>query len=171
MEQKKILSFRVILITIIFIFLIPMSPMFISWQWDWWQAWFYFLVNSVGFIISRVIANRRHPDLIVERSKYLDQPDAEPWDKVLSALLGLSGALIPIVAGLDARFGSQLELGLPRMILAVIFILLGYALGSYALIENRFFQAWYAFNRSVNSMSFVLAPTDGCAILVIQGLC
>jgi protein-S-isoprenylcysteine O-methyltransferase Ste14 len=129
-----------ILMLLIFIVIIPMSPLLMSGQWDWWQAWFYFLVNLIGFIVSRLIASRRHPDLIVERSQYLSHPNPETWDKRLSPLLGLSGGLIPLVAGLDARFGSRLQLGLPLVILAAIIILIGYVIGSYALIENRFFS-------------------------------
>jgi protein-S-isoprenylcysteine O-methyltransferase Ste14 len=140
MEQEKILSIRMIIILFVFIVLIPMSSLLISWQWDWWQAWFYFLVNLIGFVVSRLIASRRHPDLILERSQYLNHHNYETWDKRLSPLLGLSGGLIPLVAGLDARFGSRLQLGLPLVILAAIIILIGYALGSYALIENRFFS-------------------------------
>ena len=74
MEHKNIITPRMILILLIFIVLIPMSPLLISWQWDWWQVWFYFLINSIGFIISRLIVNRRHPDLIVERSKMQYSP-------------------------------------------------------------------------------------------------
>jgi len=141
MEQKKILSFRMIIILLIFIVLIPMSPLLISWHWNWWQAWVYFLINLVGFIISRLVANQRHPDLIAERGQYLDHPNPEPWDKTLSILLGFFGALIPIIAGLEARFGPGWPLELPLEILAVIIILIGYTISSYALIENRFFSA------------------------------
>lgn len=140
MEHKNIISLRMILILFVFIVLIPMSPLLISWQWDWWQAWVYFLINLFGFIISRLIANQRHPDLIVERGQYLDHPNPEPWDKTLSVFLGLFGALIPITAGVDARFGAGWDLGLSLEIIAILIILIGYAISSYALIENRFFS-------------------------------
>lgn len=140
MEEKKIFTPLVILRTSFFILLIPMLPLIISWQWDWWQAWAYFLINVLGFLISRLIASRRHPDLIAERSQYLDHPNPEPWDKTLSVLLGLSGALIPITAGLESRFGSGLAIGFPLEIGIVILFLIGYGISSYALIENRFFS-------------------------------
>jgi len=117
-----------------------MLPLLISWQWDWWQAWFYFLVNLIGFIVSRLIANSRHPDLIVERSQYLNHPNPEPWDKRLSPLLGLCGGLIPLAAGLDARFGPSVQFGLIIKVVASVFLVGGYVLGSYALISNRFFS-------------------------------
>jgi len=70
----------------------------------------------------------------------LQHENPEPWDKRLSPLLGLSGGLIPVVAGLDARFGTLLQIDLALIILAAIIILIGYVIGSYALIENRFFS-------------------------------
>jgi protein-S-isoprenylcysteine O-methyltransferase Ste14 len=48
--------------------------------------------------------------------------------------------LIPLVAGLDALFGWSPTFSLPVKIVSLALILAGYALGSYALIENRFFS-------------------------------
>ena len=45
-----------------------------------------------------------------------------------------------MVAGLDALFGWSSTFSVPLKILALIIIMAGYALGSYALIENRFFS-------------------------------
>ena len=55
-------------------------------------------------------------------------------------MVGLGGGLIPLVAGLDALFDWSPPFSLPVKILALVIILAGYALGSYALIENRFFS-------------------------------
>jgi protein-S-isoprenylcysteine O-methyltransferase Ste14 len=55
-------------------------------------------------------------------------------------MVGLGGGLIPLVAGLDALFGWSPPFSLPVKILALLIILAGYTLGSYALIENRFFS-------------------------------
>jgi hypothetical protein len=51
--------------------------------------------------------------------------------------LGL--AVIPLAAGLDARFGPSPEFGLGLKIIAIAVLLLGYIIGSYALIANQFF--------------------------------
>jgi len=55
-------------------------------------------------------------------------------------LVGLGIALTPLVAGLDARFGWSPPFNLPTKILSLVIILAGYVLGSYALLENRFFS-------------------------------
>jgi protein-S-isoprenylcysteine O-methyltransferase Ste14 len=59
---------------------------------------------------------------------------------LLAPLVGIGGGLTPLVAGLDALFGWSPVFSLPAKILALVVILIGYALGSYALIENRFFS-------------------------------
>jgi protein-S-isoprenylcysteine O-methyltransferase Ste14 len=55
-------------------------------------------------------------------------------------LVGLGGGLIPLIAGLDALFGWSPGFSMGGKILALAVILAGFALGSYALIENRFFS-------------------------------
>ena len=45
-----------------------------------------------------------------------------------------------LVAGLDALYNWSPPYSLPIKIISLLALLLGYALGSYALIENRFFS-------------------------------
>ena len=139
-RQPKIITPRVILQMLFFIVVIPFLPLLISWRWDWWEAWIYAITSIVGFAISRALAARRHPDLLAERARFMQQEDTKPWDKRLAPLLGLGGVLVLLVAGLDKLFGwSPAFSGLVK-ILALAVILAGYALGSYALIANRFFS-------------------------------
>ena len=139
-NQQRLISPRVIVQMLFFIVVIPFLPLLISRDWDWWEAWVYAIIGILGFAISRVLAARRHPDLLAERARFLQHDDAKPWDKLLSPLVGLGGGLIPLVAGLDALFDWSPPFSLPVKILALVIILAGYALGSYALIENRFFS-------------------------------
>lgn len=138
--QRTKITPRVIFLVFVFIIVVPFLPLLISWQWDWGEAWVYAIISILGFAISRVLAARRHPDLLAERARFLDHEDAKSWDKVLSPLVGIGGALIPLVVGLDARFGWSQPINMPLKIIGLIFILAGYALGSYALYENRFFS-------------------------------
>ncbi|MCG8348985.1 MAG: isoprenylcysteine carboxylmethyltransferase family protein [Chloroflexales bacterium] len=48
--------------------------------------------------------------------------------------------MAPLVAGLDARFDWSPPFSLPVKLVALAIILAGYTLGSYALIENRYFS-------------------------------
>lgn len=138
-NQPKALSLRTVVLALFFV-VIPFLPLLISRQWDWWEAWVYAIISILGIAISRVLAVRRHPDLLAERARYLQHEDAKPWDKLLSPLVAFGGGLIPLVAGLDALFDGSPPFSLPVKILALFIILAGYALGSYALIENRFFS-------------------------------
>ena len=139
-SQQQLISPRVILQMLFFIVIIPSLPLLISRQWDWWEAWVYAIIAISGFAISRGLAARRHPDLIAERARFLQHEDARPWDKRLAPLLGLGGGLIMLVAGLDRLFGWSPPFSLPLKVLLLLIILAGYVLGSYALIENRFFS-------------------------------
>jgi protein-S-isoprenylcysteine O-methyltransferase Ste14 len=139
-NQRRIASPRVVIQMIFFIVVIPFLPLLISWRWGWWEAWVYAAIGILGFAISRALAARRHPDVIAERARFMQHEDAKPWDKLLAPLVGLGGGLIPLMAGLDARFGWSPAFSMPLKISSLVIILAGYVLASYALIENRFFS-------------------------------
>jgi len=139
-NQQKTISPRVVVQVLFFIVVIPFLPLLISWRWDWWEAWVFAIICIVGFAISRALAARRHPDLLNERARFMQHEGAKPWDKLLAPLVGLGGNLIPLVAGLDAPFDGSPAFSMPMKIVSLVIILAGYALGSYALIENRFFS-------------------------------
>jgi protein-S-isoprenylcysteine O-methyltransferase Ste14 len=139
-NQQKTISPRVVVQVLFFIVVIPFLPLLISWRWDWWEAWVYALSGILSFAISRGLVARRHPDLIAERARFMQHEEAKPWDKALAPLLGLGGGLVLLVAGLDALFDWSPPFSLPVKILALVIIVAGYVLGSYALVENRFFS-------------------------------
>ncbi|MBN2399679.1 MAG: isoprenylcysteine carboxylmethyltransferase family protein [Candidatus Aminicenantes bacterium] len=134
------ISARTLLLMLLFIVVVPFLPLLISGKWNWWEAWIYALIGILGFIVSRALAARRHPDLLAERARFLQHEDAKPWDRLLSPLIGLGGGLIPLVAGLDARFGWSMPFKPVAKILALAVILAGYMLASWALVANRFFS-------------------------------
>lgn len=140
-NPKNLFTTRTIVQMLVFILLVPFLPLLITWNWSWWEAWIYALIGVLGFVVSRILVARRHPDLIAERAKFMQHEDIKPWDSVLARLVGLGGGLIPLVAGLDARYNwSGMEFGLTEKIIALVFILVGFAFGSWALMENRFFS-------------------------------
>jgi len=135
------MSIRVVIQALFFIVIAPFLPLLISGRWGWWEAWAYAIISVAGFVISRVLAARRHPDLIAERGRHMQQENIKPWDRRLTAWLMLGGIAIGLVAGLDARFGRSPAFGPPVKLLALAMLMAGYALSSYALIENRFFAS------------------------------
>jgi protein-S-isoprenylcysteine O-methyltransferase Ste14 len=138
--QAGSLTPKVVFQLLIVLVLVPFLPLLLSGQWDWWEAWAYALITILGFVISRVLAARRHPDLLAERARMMSHEDTEPWDRILAPLVGIGGALVPLVAGLDRRFAWPPDFGAVAELLALVVILAGYGLATYALVENRFFS-------------------------------
>lgn len=138
--QTKLMTPKTIVRLAVVLLVVPLAPMIISGAWDWWEAWAYAIINILGFMISRVLAVRRHPDIIAERARSMEMQDAKPWDKILSPMLAFGALLILIVAGADKGFGWTSPFALNFKLAALVVIILGYAVGSWALIENRFFS-------------------------------
>jgi protein-S-isoprenylcysteine O-methyltransferase Ste14 len=124
---------------VLFVVVVPMLPLLISRHWDWWEAWVFAAVSILGFAASRLLAARRHPDLLVERARSMRHTNVKSWDKVLARLVGFGGAAVPIVAGVDALIGVSV-FAWPLKVAALVVLLAGYVLSSAALIENRFFS-------------------------------
>jgi len=139
-DNKRSIPVRAVVLMLFFIVVIPLLPLLISRRWNWWEAWVYAGICIVGFAISRMLASRRHPDILAERARYLQHEDAKPFDKILSPLVALGSGIIPIIAGLDGLFHWSPGFSLTVKIISLIIILAGYTLASYALIENRFFS-------------------------------
>ena len=129
-----------IIVLLVLIVGVPLLPLIISGRWDWWEAWVYAGVNILGFFISRLIAGRRHPDLLAERGKSFQSKNAESWDKILSPSLMILGVIIPLTAGLEMRFSTPVPFPLVIKIFAALIIVFGYGIGAYAMAINRYFS-------------------------------
>lgn len=138
--DSKTFTPRVLIQVIFFVVVIPLLPLLVTWRWAWWEAWVYAGINILGFVISRALAARRDPELLKERAKMTRHEDAESWDRVLAPLVGLGGGLIPLVAGLDVRFGWSTSFGVMVKVVSLLVILAGYVISSYALVANPFFS-------------------------------
>jgi protein-S-isoprenylcysteine O-methyltransferase Ste14 len=138
--QTKWNSPRVIFQLLLVLVVFPMLPMIISGHWNWWEAWTYVLVSVLGFIASRVLAARSHPDILDERARSMVMKDAKSWDRILAPMLAIGSIFILAVAGVDQLFGWTSPFSPAIKILSLLMILFGYFLGSWALIENRFFS-------------------------------
>jgi protein-S-isoprenylcysteine O-methyltransferase Ste14 len=139
-NQRRIISPRPVMQALFFVVVMPFLPLLISGRWDWWETWVYAILSILGFVIRMALAAQRHPDLIAERARFMHHEDTKPWDRRLAPLLGFGGGLVLLVAGLDERLDWSPAFSVPVKTLALVMILAGYALGSYALIENRFFS-------------------------------
>jgi len=122
--------------------LMPLVLLLMGWDLAWWQGWLYSVLFVVIGVGSRVLAEKRHPGLMAERSKFGKDQNVKLWDKVLAPLMAISLSFpLFIVAGLDHRFGWSTEFPIWLNILGFILITFGYAFASWAIIENRFFSS------------------------------
>lgn len=108
----------------------------------WGMAWVYAGMTITLTVASRLAMIRKNPDLARERARYREVKGVKPWDRVLGPLIGIYGQLATlIVAGLDKRFEWSPEISLNVSLVAVMVVVLGFFVGSWALVENRFFSA------------------------------
>lgn len=138
--KERIFTLRTIFQLFVFIFVVPLLPLLISERWNWAEAWVYAMVHITGFIISRYLAARKHPDLIEERARMLRHEDTEYFDRWLAPLVGMAGILIMLTVGFDARNGFSITFDIRVKIVSLVFMIAGFALGTLALMENRFFS-------------------------------
>ncbi len=104
---------------------------------DWWMAWVYLAILAIGVTINAAFLMRIGPELIAERARV--RTDAKRWDRVLGTLWGIMSLIALLVAGLNLRFGWLPQIPLELQLVSVMFVALGSALASWALISNAFF--------------------------------
>jgi protein-S-isoprenylcysteine O-methyltransferase Ste14 len=140
-KEPKISTARIIFQLILVVIVIPMLPILITWRWGWWEAWVLFAILFLGFVLSRLLAARKHPGILAERAASMGKEDTEPWDKFLAPFLALGGLVVPLIAGLDERFNwSPQPFSMPLKCAAIAVLVLGYAFSSWAMIENAWFS-------------------------------
>ncbi|MBN1372660.1 MAG: isoprenylcysteine carboxylmethyltransferase family protein [Anaerolineaceae bacterium] len=121
--------------------LIPLILFLCAGDWGWWQAWVFTVLFLAAGIGGRLWAERRHPGLLAERATSESAQGVKPWDKVLAPLMAVSTSFpLLIVAGLDHRFEWSPGFPLWLNLLGLGLIAVGYAFGTWALAENRFFS-------------------------------
>jgi protein-S-isoprenylcysteine O-methyltransferase Ste14 len=122
--------------------LIPLVPLLAAGDWGWIRGWLYALITIGLSILSRVLIAVKNPDLIKERAGFTYAEGVKPWDRKLVPLVAIYLPLVAlIVAGLDERFGWLPEVPLWLSGLALVVILLGYAVGTWAMLSNPFFSS------------------------------
>lgn len=139
--SKKTISIKVIFQLVIVVIILPLLPILISWRWNWWEAWVFALILFLGFILSRLLAARKHPGIIAERTNSFQGEGAKSWDKFLAPVMALGGIVVPLLVGLDERFNwSPQPFSLPIKITAIAVMVLAYVFSSWAMIENAYFS-------------------------------
>jgi hypothetical protein len=80
--QEPVTATRTAVLLFLVLGVFPLLPMLITrGGWGWPEAWTCVLVSVVGFMLSRILAARRHPDLLAERASFSEHEDAKPRDR------------------------------------------------------------------------------------------
>ena len=142
---------------------------------NWGMAWVYVVLTAAFSLGSRIIMQWKTPELIKERGQFSQKEGIKPWDKVLMPLGIIVAIVMLIVAGLDKRFEWSPNLPLLLPITAFVITALGYSLGTWATLVNRFFSAVVRIQRDrghtvVSSGPYRLIRHPGYAGAVVTSL-
>ena len=130
-------AIRLVVLTALF----PLCIFPFAGRWDWVMAWLVMAALIIATLVSRILTFRMHPDLLDERANSLSAENTKPWDKVLSPAMAITPLLILMVAGLDERFRWSPPLSIGLQLTGLVFVIAGYAIGTWAMLVNRFFSA------------------------------
>jgi len=105
-------------------------------KWTW--AWVYLGICLVSVSINGTIMLRTSPETIAERGRPQETKD---WDKVVSGLLAVAVYFaLPLVAGLDVRFGGAPDLDVAWHVAGAVVLAVGLGLTAWAMIANALFS-------------------------------
>jgi protein-S-isoprenylcysteine O-methyltransferase Ste14 len=128
---------RIVQVATFFLFFI--AVLFLSagsptWLW----GWVYVALYLVGIVINAIVLARTHSETVARRS---DAAGMKDWDKVVGGLWALAYFVAtPLISGLDARWGWTGGAGLLVHLIGVVGFLLGFAIFSWAMVENTYFS-------------------------------
>lgn len=106
------------IIVVLLYFLILAAILFVAGgSWQWWAAWVYTIFGVGAFLIAGIILVKKNPEIINERGR--KAADTKPFDKIFTKLYLPLPFLMPLVAGLDYRFGWS---SLPLIVQLIGFI-------------------------------------------------
>jgi protein-S-isoprenylcysteine O-methyltransferase Ste14 len=105
-------------------------------NWPW--AWVYLGISLAIFLINGALMLRISPETIAERGR---PREMRGWDKVVSGIGGLAMYLaLPLVAGLDTRFGWTPALSVVWHVAGAVVLTAGYGLTAWAMRSNAYFS-------------------------------
>lgn len=125
--------------TVVVFLVLTMAILFLtSGRLDWTWAWVFLAICLMSMTINGFFVLRTNPETVAERSRILE---TKAWDKVVGGLWALALYLgVPIVAGLDLRFGWTHGLTTAWNIAGAVALMAGLGLAGWAMIANAYFS-------------------------------
>jgi protein-S-isoprenylcysteine O-methyltransferase Ste14 len=105
-------------------------------NWPW--AWLYLVISLAVLLVNGVIILRISPGTIAERGR---PREMRGWDKLVSGVGGICMyVVLPLVAGLDVRFGWTPTLSVTLHVAGAVVLAAGYVLTAWAMDCNAYFS-------------------------------
>jgi protein-S-isoprenylcysteine O-methyltransferase Ste14 len=125
--------------TMAFFFVLIAVILFVSaGRLDWIWAWVYLGICVVSVLINAVLMSRSGLEMVAERG---EMKLTKTWDKAVSGFIALDMyVLLPLVAGLDVRFGWTPELSVGWHVVGAVVFAAGLELTSWAMLANAYFS-------------------------------
>ncbi len=106
----------------------------INWTW----AWVYLGVCLVSVLLNGAITLCTSPETIAERG---EAKMTKKWDRIVSRLYALAMYFVlPVVAGLDVRFGWSQDISVAWHVSGAVVLAVGLELAAWAMIANAYFS-------------------------------
>jgi len=105
-------------------------------RWPW--AWLYLGISLAVVLVNGTLLLRTSPDMVAERGR---PKEMQRWDVVVSSVSGIAMYIVlPLVAGLDQRFGWPPTLSAFWHVAGAVVLTLGYGLFAWAMNANAYFS-------------------------------
>jgi len=109
-----------------------------AWDLGWTWGWTFIGIYLVSLVINAVVLFRANPAVIAERA---DSQGAKSWDQLWGGLAFIMIMIgLPVISGLDFRFGWSVELSLALHLLGGGLYLFGGVLFAWAMVANAKFS-------------------------------
>ncbi len=120
----------------------PAALLLASGDLRWTMAWVYIAIYLASVIGSRLVALKKSPGLLAERSRFTQAADTPAWDRALVPVVALVGPFAMIVtAGLDHRFGWGPAITPTWQAVFMAIVALSALVAVWAMLANAFFSA------------------------------
>jgi protein-S-isoprenylcysteine O-methyltransferase Ste14 len=105
---------------------------------DWIWAWVFLGIYLAAILVNSLFMLRGRLETVAERGR---PKEMKNWDRVISGLWAVAQyVLLPLIAGLDVRFGLGRDLHFAWHLAGAALFALGLGLFSWAMIANAFFS-------------------------------
>ena len=133
---------KVIVGFLVYLLLTPAALLLIGGDLRWTMAWVYIFITLAGVIGSRLLALKKNPEMLAERSRFTQAEGTPAWDRVLVPVVALIGpfAMI-IVAGLDHRYDWGPVINPVWQAVFLVIVAISVLVVVWAMLTNAYFSA------------------------------